>query len=240
MNTNSNAYIFIYSSVLVIVVAAGLAFTALTLKPAQDLNIEIEKKQNILASFGIPSTPENAVELYSKYVKETYAINAAGEKLDLEPSKVFNTDLKKETVKPIDERVLPLYRAEVDGKTYVIIPLRGKGLWGPIWGYVSLESDLNTIHGAVFDHKGETPGLGAEINRDWFQEPFVGKKLFDASGKFTSIHVYKGGKGASALAGDTDHGVDGISGGTITSKGLEAMLRDCLVAYEKYFVQNKQ
>lgn len=240
MNTNSNLYIFIYSSVMVVLVAALLAFTALTLKPAQDLNVEIEKKQNLLSSIGISSTPENAVSLYDQYIKETFAINANGEKLELEASKVFNTDLKKELEKPLEKRVLPIYKAEVEGKTYVIIPLRGKGLWGPIWGYISLESDMNTVHGAVFDHKGETPGLGADINKEWFQQPFIGKKLFDGAGKFTSIKVYKGGKGAAALAGDADHGVDGISGGTITSKGLEAMIYDCLLAYEKYFAQNKQ
>ncbi len=111
-----------------------------------------------------------------------------------------------------------------------MVPVRGKGLWGPIWGYMALESDLNTISGAVFDHKGETPGLGAEINTDWFQEPFTGKTIFDESGKFVSITVVKGGADPS-----DPHGVDGISGGTITSKGLEEMLADCLAGYVNHF-----
>ncbi|MFC2087108.1 NADH:ubiquinone reductase (Na(+)-transporting) subunit C, partial [Bacteroidota bacterium] len=120
-----------------------------------------------------------------------------------------------------------------------IIPLRGKGLWGPIWGYVSLEDDYNTVYGAVFDHKTETPGLGAEINTTWFQKPFKGKNIFNQSGEFVGINIYKGGSGAAANAGDLKHGVDGISGGTITSKGVEAMIHDNLNLYTAYFNKNK-
>ena len=105
----------------------------------------------------------------------------------------------------------------------------GKGLWGPIWGYIALESDKNTVAGASFDHKGETPGLGAEINQGWFQEPFVGKKIFDESGDYQSIRVIKGG----APEGDK-HGVDAISGGTITSNGVTEMLVRTLKIYEPY------
>jgi Na+-transporting NADH:ubiquinone oxidoreductase subunit C len=126
-------------------------------------------------------------------------------------------------------RQLPVFICEKEGNTYYIVPLRGKGLWGPIWGYISFENDLNTVYGAVFDHKSETPGLGAEIKESWFQENFRGKKIFK-DGEFESIEVAKGG------ADDTDqYAVDAISGGTITSKGLESMIHDCLKSYSTYF-----
>ena len=128
---------------------------------------------------------------------------------------------------------MPLYISNIDGSEKYIIPLRGTGLWGPIWGYISLENDMNTVYGAVFDHKAETPGLGAEINRDFFEKPFNGKRIFDLQGDFVSIAVVKGG------AKENDyHGVDGISGGTITSDGVTAMLKERLDKYLPYF-ENK-
>lgn len=238
MNVQSNAYTFIYASVMVVVVAAVLSFTAIKLQPIQQKNVEVEKKQNILASVGIASTPKDAEALFEKYITESYVINHKGEKQ--EGTKAFFINLKKELAKNLENRNLPVFKAKLEDKgEKIIIPVLGKGLWGPIWGYVALNEDYNTIFGAVFDHKGETPGLGADINKDWFQEPFKGKKLFGENGKFVSINVYKGGSGAAKNAGDLTHGVDGISGGTITSKGLEEMLRNCLGSYEGYFKQKK-
>ncbi|MBN2485087.1 MAG: NADH:ubiquinone reductase (Na(+)-transporting) subunit C [Bacteroidales bacterium] len=132
------------------------------------------------------------------------------------------------------ERQLPVYICtKEDSSVYYIFPVRGKGLWGPVWGYISLEADMNTIYGAVFDHKSETPGLGAEINQEWFQVNFRGKKLFDGA-SFRSIEVAK--KGTVEPSPFT---VDAISGGTITSKGVEAMLYDCLEGYIPYFETQK-
>ena len=123
--------------------------------------------------------------------------------------------LKNEQKKPLEEQSLPVFRAEPDdGEKVIIIPVEGKGLWGPIYGYVSLKSDMNTIYGTNFDHKGETPGLGAEINTTAFESQFHGKKLFD-NDNFISVQVLKGGAPENDI-----HGVDAISGGTITSKGL--------------------
>ncbi len=246
INTNSNVYTFLYASVMVIIVALGLTFAALTLKPKQDKNIRTEKKQNILQTI-IPEdkiTPENAEELYSKYITEQYAVNSQGEvviagKDQKEKDRVFSINLKSEISKPEAERQLPVYKAKLDdGAVKIILPLRGKGLWGPIWGYVSLNDDYNTIFGAVFDHKSETPGLGAEIVKSEFKSQFKGKTIFQ-DGKLVSVSVYKGGKGAAKLAGDAEHGIDGISGGTITSKGLEGMMKaDWLFAYGKYLQKN--
>jgi len=263
MNVQSNSYTFIYASVMVIVVAALLAFVALSLQPQQQKNIDTEKKQNILASVGIKSTPLDAEKLFNQYVKESFVMNASGEKNE---NKAFDVNLVTE-VKLISEmrkaenelaknqgdkntleklltelktkRQLPVYHCIKNDTNFYVFPLRGKGLWGPIWGYIALYDDFNTIYGAVFDHKGETPGLGADIDKPWFQEPFRKKTIFDESGNFVSIRVYKGGNGAAKLAGDTKHGVDAISGGTITSKGLEAMLHDCLIDYLPYIKQQQ-
>lgn len=238
MNREGNLYTFIYASALVIVVAIALSVVSFKLQPIQYKNIEVEKKQNILSSVGISSTPADAAELYEKYITDSYLIDEKGNRLE---GDAFNSDLKKELSKPEGEKRLPVFVCTQEGHSYIILPVRGKGLWGPIWGYLSLEEDFNTLHGAIFDHKGETPGLGAEIAMDWFQAPFKGKKLFDSDGVFTSIHVYKGGKGAAQVAGDTEHGVDAISGGTITSKGLEDMLnKDCLIYYKPFLEKSKK
>ncbi len=239
LDTNSNLYTFIYASVMVIVVAAALAFTAVKLKPMQDKNIRVEKMQNILQSIGIKASFEDAEQLYQTHIKNAFAVNSKGEKL--KDVKAFDINLKIQAKASADKRVLPVYEAETDdGAKKIIIPLRGKGLWGPIWGYFALNDDYNTIYGAVFDHKGETPGLGAEIATSWFQKQFVGKTLFDGE-KFVSITVYKGGKGSALKAGNTQHGVDAISGGTITSKGLEKMVKDgWLFAYKNFLEKNKK
>ncbi len=236
----TNTYIFVYASVMVIIVAAILSFTAEALKPIQENNIKIEKIQNILASVGIESTTDNAEDLFNKYIPESnrLVINSKGEVQN--GVIAFDINLKKELAKEAGQRNLPLFISQLDnGEKKAIIPLLGTGLWGPIWGYISLNDDYNTIYGATFDHKGETPGLGADINKDWFKNQFKGKTLFEGT-KFLSITVYKGGSGAAQRAGDTQHGVDAISGGTITSKGLEAMVKTNLENYVNYFKTNKK
>ncbi len=228
----SNRYIFTFSAIMVIAVATLLSLAATLLQPAQERNLEIEKKKNMLESINITATRENTETLYEKYIKEGFVINAKGELV--EGVDAFTVVLKNEQKKPIDEQYLPVFKAVPDdGKNVIIIPVEGKGLWGPIFGYVSLESDMNTIYGVNFDHKGETPGLGAEINTSEFESQFHGKKLFD-SDKFISVQVMKGG----APEGDI-HGVDAISGGTITSKGLQNMLFDCIEKYNTYLLKNR-
>lgn len=217
---------------MVIAVATLLSLAATLLQPAQERNLEIEKKKNMLESINIPSTRENTESLYDKYIKESFVINTKGDVV--EGVDAFTVVLKNEQKKPLDEQYLPVFKAVPDdGKNVIIIPVEGKGLWGPIFGYVSLESDMNTIYGVNFDHKGETPGLGAEINTTAFESQFHGKKIFD-NDKFISVQVMKGG----APAGDI-HGVDAISGGTITSKGLQKMLFDCIQKYNTYLLKNR-
>ena len=233
MNKNSSGFTFMFSSVMVIVVAVLLASAAIVLGPYQAKNIRLEKMQNILSSIGIKTTREEAEKLYNQYVKEQLVLNSKGEPIT-EKISAFDIDLKKELDKArlgkANEQLFPLFVFDKDGKLYYVIPVRGKGLWGPIWGYIALEGDLNTVYGASFGHKGETPGLGAEIETEEFQRQFKGKKIFDEAGNFVSVHLIKGG----AAPGDL-HGVDAVSGGTITSTGVSEMLQRTINSYLPYF-----
>jgi len=227
MDRQGNTYTFIYASVLVVVVAALLAFVSQTLKPIQQKNIEVAKKIDILKSVNITSTPKDAVEKYEKYIgNNSFILNYDGQKVD---GDAFTVSLEKEVKKPAKDRLYPIYICTIDGTKKFIIPVRGKGLWGPIWGYISLNDDKKTIFGATFGHKGETPGLGAEIAKAPFQKQFSGKTIFDDNGKFTSVLVEKGQNSSG-----NPHAVDAISGGTITSKGVQAMLQDCLSGYVNF------
>lgn len=234
MRSYSNTYIFIFSSIMVIVVAAILSVAAMTLQPFQKKNVEINKKQNILTSINIESTAKDAEDLYDKYILESFAINNKGEKR--ENVDAFKIDMKKELAKPLEERNLPVYVSSLDSTKQYIIPVYGKGLWGPIWGYVALSDDLSTIFGVNFAHKGETPGLGAEIDTKDFQVKFLNKQIFNEQGQFVSVSVLKGGTANP----DSKYEVDGISGGTITSVGVDAMLKDCLSSYEIFFKSLKE
>ena len=232
MDKNGNTYTFIYASVMVVLVAAILASVAMALKPLQTKNTEIEKKQDILTSVNIESTAGNASKLYEEKILKQYVVNSKGE--IIEGVDVFNIDLKKEKAKRQEEQLLPVFECDTGEGIKYIFPLRGTGLWGPIWGYISLDNDMNTIYGATFDHQGETPGLGAEISTKSFQSTFKGKKLFDLSGNLISITVKKSGQPAPE-----DYSVDGISGGTVTSKGLEKMLFDDLNSYKEFLISKK-
>lgn len=236
MDINSNKYTFSFAILMVVLVAAVLSIAAINLKPFQDKNIELKKKQDILCTIGFSKNAsdenylsrEKAGELFSTYIKDQPVINSSSEIIN--DLIAFDVDMAKELKKDVKERNFPFFVAEKDGETYYIIPIRGKGLWGPIWGFIALAKDLNTVLGATFGHKSETPGLGAEINLPIFQDQFPGKKIFNENGIFNSIKVIKGG----AKEGDV-HGVDAISGGTITSNGVSDMLYDCLINYVTYF-----
>ncbi|TVQ09014.1 MAG: NADH:ubiquinone reductase (Na(+)-transporting) subunit C [Bacteroidetes bacterium] len=227
----SNRYVFMYASVMVIVVALVLSTAATLLRPLQERNMRIEKMQNILSTIEISAPKGEAIELFEQYITQTKVINHLGEEIE---GDAFEVDLQDENRKPIEERQLPLFIANVDGELFYIIPLRGNGLWGPIWGYLSFRGDLTTIAGANFDHASETPGLGAEIADPPFERQFVGKRIFDEDGEFKPVVVVKGGAPSS-----DDHAVDGISGGTITSNGVTAMIRNGLQLYKPYFLKQK-
>ncbi|MFO7880732.1 MAG: NADH:ubiquinone reductase (Na(+)-transporting) subunit C [Bacteroidota bacterium] len=233
MDKNSNTYIFLYAVAMVVIVAAGLSLLATNLRPRQEFNEEVQKKQDILAAMHIKSTVENAADIYDNRIKTSRVVNSEGE--ILEDLDAFEVELKKELDKPVEKRNLPMYIGETDdGEEKIVIPLRGKGLWGPIWGYIALDDDYNTVYGASFAHQAETPGLGAEINTEEFESQFNGKKILDDNGDFVSVDVVKGG-----VPEDAERAVDAISGGTITSHGLRDMLETCIEPYMTYFNQIK-
>jgi Na+-transporting NADH:ubiquinone oxidoreductase subunit C len=222
---------------MVVIVAVLLSFVAMQLKPLQDLNQEIERKEDILASVGEAEDAgdvkdKNAFieQEFEKYIADSYVVNFNGETVDRDAFEV-TLNIKVQADKPAEERLYPVFvYTDESGAHKYIVPVRGKGLWGPIWGYMAFEPDMNTIAGAIFDHAKETPGLGAEINTSWFEEEFIGKKIFNEQDEFVSIGVLK-----SVDTRNNPHAVDAISGGTITSDGLDDMLEDYLVGYVAHF-----
>lgn len=230
MDINKNSYTFLFAFIMVVVVAALLSLAATSLKPFQEKNIALEKKQSILRSINVEVSREQADTVYDKLIEEAFVIRG-GEKMD--DLVAFDVDLSKEIVKPPEERHAPVYIAKKDGDRFYVIPMRGKGLWGPIWGYIALREDINTVYGAIFDHKSETPGLGAEISTPVFMDQFEDKKIMNEEGKFVSIQVVKG-------EASGDYQVDGISGGTITSVGVQDMLDDSIRPYLEFLKSYSQ
>lgn len=227
----TNRYVFLYASAMVVVVALVLSSAATLLRPLQERNMRIEKMQNILSAINIPAPRAEAEALFNQYITTAKIVNYRGEEIE---GDAFEVELQDEVRKDLADRQLPVFIADVDGEVFYILPIRGNGLWGPIWGYIGLESDLTTIAGANFDHASETPGLGAEIADKPFQEQFTGKRIFDEEGNFRPVRVVKGRAPADDL-----HAVDGVSGGTITSNGVTNMLREGLAAYKSYFEKIK-
>lgn len=238
-DTNSTNYTYIYAAVVVFLVAGSLGFVAEFLRPIQEVNEAFDKKKSVLKSVGISDKGENAMEdealelLFENGV-EKLVINDQGELV--EGVNAFDISVKKELKKDISERQMPLYVYTTKANdTYYIMPLSGLGLWGPIWGFIAVESDFNTIYGISFDHKTETPGLGAVIKDDpKFAAQFKGKKLLDEQGEFISIAVKKG-----AVKPDDEHTVSGVSGATVTSIGVNDMLSENVAFYLNYFAKLK-
>jgi len=224
MNINSNSYTYIFAIAMVVIVASLLSIAATSLKPFQDKNIELEKKSDILSSIGVIG--ENPELLFSEYITDQLVIQDG--RVISSDIAAFDIDMAAAVKESNNSRKVPLFKAEKNGNIFYVIPMRGTGLWGPIWGYVSLKGDGNTILGASFDHEKETPGLGAEISTPIFQDQFPDKVLFSQTRD--GIEVRKGD--AYGL-----QQVDGISGGTITSVGVQTMLEDCLVPYKEFLLK---
>ena len=244
----TNGYIFRYAAIMVIIAAAVLSTSAVLLKPFQDRNVAIEKMGGILASAQIEGVEtENTIKLFNKYVVEEIVVDQDGNVVESfkegakEDGKAFKINMKTELYKKKkgENFELPIYIIEEDGVKTYIFPLRGAGLWGPIWGNLALAEDFNTVKGVTFDHKGETPGLGAEITTKGFTSQFAGKTIFDKSGKFKSITVKKGGV-ATMPSAEQIHGVDAISGGTITSDAVSAMIANVIDGYLPYIEKEEK
>ncbi|MDE6042969.1 MAG: NADH:ubiquinone reductase (Na(+)-transporting) subunit C [Muribaculaceae bacterium] len=228
MNKQGNTYTIIYIVILVLVVGAALAATSIALRPRQQANADADKMRQILLAARVNTTSGDVIATFRELVDEQYVVNSRGERVE---GDAFTVNVAEQSKLPETERQLPVFECKLpDSSIKYIVPVYGAGLWGPIWGYVAVDADGSTVYGAYFAHQGETPGLGAEIEKPAFSNQFEGKELFK-NGRFLPVAVVKAGQKPQ---GDEDY-VDGISGGTITSKGVGAMLANCLAPYEAFF-----
>ncbi|MEM1269425.1 MAG: NADH:ubiquinone reductase (Na(+)-transporting) subunit C [Bacteroidota bacterium] len=229
MSQHSNTYTFTYAFIFTAIVAVALALIASGLRPIQIQNEEQLKRSQILGSV-TDVNPETVNDDFDRLIRPL-AVNTSGD-IVAEGEEAFAVDLNAERKKPADERKLPVYEYKNGDEEYLIVPLRGAGLWGPITGFVAFESDLETIYGVVLDHEAETPGLGAEINQPSFMEQYRGKKIFDDTGNYEPVKVLKGqGNNVDGLP----HAVDGLSGATMTTNGVTDMFAAGLQYYLPYF-----
>ena len=232
-------YIFFYITVLTVIVAILLSAAALVLQPFQEANINNEKMMNILQAADVNVEGANVQELFDKDCVKMMLVDAKGEVVketteNFKKFEAFTMNLKDELYKRDNgqDYVLPIIVINNGKEDVNVLPLHGAGLWGPIWGYIGMTSDFQNVVGVVFDHKSETPGLGAEITTEKFRSQFQGKTIF-SGGEFVSIDVVKGG--VANLAADLQkHSVDAISGGTITSQGVNKMIENVLGSYLPY------
>ena len=243
MKQYSNKYIFLYITILVALVAVLLSVVTIKLKPLQDNNREIEKMQQILYAAGYKNVVNTDAQNLFSNICEEWVIDKTGSVTSKyhEGSftqgniRAFNLDDKSEYFNAQNGKdyQLPIFVINNNGSNIFVVPVRGKGLWGPIWGYIAIANDGKTVVGTVFSHKSETPGLGAEIAKDKFQSEFKNKMIFDQNNKFVSVHVIKGGVASSNY--DPKYAVDALSGATSTSKGVDNMLNTCLEYYVPFF-----
>ena len=241
INTDKNSYTIIFAVAMVVVVGSLLAFTASSLKSNIVENERMEKQQNILYAMGVNENGESDIVFigtdkvageFSKYIKTQLVIENGEVKED---DQAYLIDVKKEQAKAKngEARRLPLFVGEKDGKTFYVAPIRGKGLWDAIWGYVALDKDM-VVQGAYFDHKGETPGLGANIKQRYFMDDFTGERLLTNAGEFKGITVAKGNNDPKNLTKD-DYEVDALAGATITGDGVSDMITERVQNYLPYF-----
>jgi len=243
-NTESNTYTVLFATAMVVIVGSLLAFVAQSLKGKIAENKRIEKQQNILYAMGVNENEEGSVnfiskekvgEVFNKYIVKQYVIE---DTTATENNKAYLIDIKKEAEKAKKasyKRKLPLFVGEKDNKYFYIVPVRGKGLWDAIWGYIALDKNL-VIQGVYFDHKGETPGLGAGIKERFFMDEFT-KEHIIKNGVFEGVTVLKGNADPKSLD-KTDCEVDAMSGATLTGNGVTAMLKKDLKMYMPYLNNN--
>ncbi|MEX0275360.1 MAG: Na(+)-translocating NADH-quinone reductase subunit C [Flavobacteriaceae bacterium] len=240
INTDKNSYTVIFASLMVVVVGALLASLASGLGPKIKENERFEKQQNILYAMGVNQNvdegsvnfiPTDRVEAeFSNYIKKQLVVN--GNQAE-EDNEAYLIDMKKQLdiLKKGGEAKLPLFVGEKEGKTFYIVPMYGKGLWDAIWGFMSLDEHM-VVQGVYFDHKGETPGLGANIKQRYFMDDFTGESILDGS-RYAGVAVVKGNN--DPLNKDkNDNEVDALAGATITGNGLAAMVKESVTLYKPY------
>lgn len=236
----SNNYIILYSAALTVVCALALAFASISLKDRQDANIAREKKINILSTvMTVDEEKMNIDKEYASRIREL-VVDASGKPTN--GMKVSDVNVASQYKESADKRLLPVYEVRSSADTskleFVVLPVYGYGLWNNIWGFVALRSDFNTIEGVKFQHAGETPGLGARIEAAEIQDRYKGKTIFEA-GNLASVIMQKGELGNEVYA-NQPHAVDGMSGATLTGKGVNNMLKDYLGCYSKYLLNKQQ
>lgn len=229
MNKNSNLYQILYAAVMVLLVGTVLAFIYMALKPKQNENIANDTRKQILSALHIAAPDDSQVkETYEKYIIQDLLVDKDGNIVDSAANVAFNVEMKKNV--KLAERQLPVMKCRLDdGSIKYVLPVYGAGLWGPIWGYIAVNDDGNTIYGANFSHEGETPGLGARITEQSFQDLFKDKHLF-VNGEFKSVAILKKGQKTT----DGAEQIDALTGATITSRGVSDMMADCLAPYEAF------
>lgn len=249
MQQQSNGYIIGFIIVLCVLIGGLLAGTSIALGPAQQKSLELDTKSQILNAVRtlveVPSNPNAILETYDQRISST-VVNYNGEEVTQLPDGTSvaaeNVNVAAQFDVPVKERLYPIFRlVDADDPERVeayILPMYGNGLWDKIWGYVALDASMETIVGASFDHKSETPGLGQRIATAEIQDRYVGKKIFDEQGKLVSVTMMKGehGGGESSIAfyADDPHRVDGMSGSTLTGNGVNAMLKTYFTGYRNF------
>jgi Na+-transporting NADH:ubiquinone oxidoreductase subunit C len=240
LNTDKNVYTVAFAAVMVIVVGSVLAFLASALSDRIVKNEKLEKQQNILYAMGINENedegsvnfiPTDKVEEeFKKYIKEQIVIEG-GKITENNEAYLINLKQQETAAKNGNTRKLPLFIGEKEGKKFYIIPMRGKGLWDAIWGFVSLDENL-VVQGVYFDHKAETPGLGANIKQRYFMDDFEGESILDGT-EYAGIKVAKGNNDPVNNTKD-DNEVDALAGATITGNGVSSMIKESVNLYKSY------
>ncbi len=238
----SNTYIILFAVGLTVVLGGALSLTSVGLKPLQDKQVELDTKKKILGAVMDISNiedPNEILRIYGEKVK-SLVVDMDGNELTTDqkgnPYVAENVNIQKNSKLDPKDRAYPVFMFIENGEVEAyIFPTFGAGLWDWISSYVAFGKDLNTIKGIAFDHKGETPGLGARLTEPGVQGRFVGKKIFDDSDNLLSVTVVKG-EGNTGLS---DYEVDGLSGATMTTKGVNVMLLHYLECYSAYIEKVK-
>lgn len=241
INKESNTYTVLFAALMVIIVGSILAYIASAFKARIQENERFEKQQNILYAMGVNENedpgsvsfiPTNRVEAeFSNYIKEQLIIE--GEKIT-EDEEAYLIDMKQQldVIKNGGTPKLPVFIGEKEGKKYYVVPMYGKGLWDAIWGFIALDENM-VVQGVYFDHKGETPGLGANIKARYFMDDFTGETIMDGT-RYAGINVAKGNNDP-VNEDKEDRQVDALAGATITGNGVSAMIRNTVNLYKDYF-----
>jgi Na+-transporting NADH:ubiquinone oxidoreductase subunit C len=240
INTEKNTYTIAFAAVMVVIVGALLAFMASALSAKISENERLEKQQNILYAMGVNENEgagsvsfigtDKVAEAFNTYIKEQIILE--GDKITKDPN-AYLIDLKKEetNAKAGKMRKLPVFIGEKDNKEFYIIPMRGKGLWDAIWGFVAVDKNM-IVQGVYFDHKGETPGLGANIKQRYFMDDFIGESILN-NDNYVGITVAKGNNDPTNETKD-DNEVDALAGATITGDGVSAMIKQSVALYKPF------